>query len=401
MNAPLRPPTIPFRKQTLSNGLDVIVHRDPRIPTVAVNLWYHVGSKDERHGQRGYAHLFEHLMFEGSLHFPGDFFQPLQPLGASVNGSTSPDRTNYVIDLPTAHLELAMAMESDRMAHLLPALTDEKLEIQKGVVENEYRQNYGNRPYGQVTRLLSEALYPPDHPYHWPTIGAMEDVRAATRAHVDAFFQRFYVPSNASLCLVGELDEDQAFALAERYFEPIPGGAPAIRPRVPEVEVPSGETIRLRDRVELDRLHLVWHTVPQFHPDDAPLAMAADLLSRGRSSRLYRRLVLEEQLAQNVSAYQSGRELAGTFGVIVTLRPGQSWERARELVDAELADMARSVGLEELERARTRRLGGLIYSLESLGGFGGVADRLNAFNVFLGDPGRITSDFERFEAVCS
>ncbi|QDV35425.1 M16 family metallopeptidase [Tautonia plasticadhaerens] len=399
MNAPLRPPALPFSKRTLPNGLDVIVRRDPRLPLAAVNLWYHVGSKDERHGQRGYAHLFEHLMFEGSLHFPGDYFTPLQPLGASVNGSTSPDRTNYVVDLPTAHLELALAMEADRMGHLLPALTDEKLEIQKGVVTNEYRQNYANRPYGQVPRLLAEALYPPDHPYHWPTIGAMEDVASATRAHVDAFFRRFYVPSNASLCLVGDLDEDRAFALADRYFDPIPGGAPAVRPAVPAVHPPSDRAIRVRDRVELDRLHLVWHTVPQFGPDDAPLALAADLLGRGRSSRLYRRLVLERELAQNVSAYQSGRELAGTFGVVVTLRPGRSWEEARAVVDAELADLARGPGGEELARVRTGRLGALIYALESLGGFGGVADRLNAFNVYLGDPGRITSDFERFERV--
>jgi zinc protease len=401
MNAPPRPPAISYQKRTLANGLDVIVRRDPRLPLSAVNLWYHVGSKDERHGQRGYAHLFEHLMFEGSLHFPGDFFTPLQPLGASVNGSTSPDRTNYVVDLPTAHLELALAMESDRMGHLLPALTDEKLEIQKGVVTNEYRQNYANRPYGQVPRLLAEALYPPDHPYHWPTIGAMEDVASATRAHVDAFFRRFYVPSNASLCLVGDLDEERAFALAGRYFDPIPGGAPAVRPVVPPPVSPGDRAIRVRERVELDRLHLVWHTVPQFHADDAPLALAGDLLGRGRSGRLYRRLVLERELAQNVSAYQSGRELAGSFGVIVTLRPGRSWEEAREVVDAELADLARGPGEGELGRVRTGRLGSLIYALESLGGFGGVADRLNAYNVFLGDPGRITSDFDRFERAAA
>ncbi|RUL87156.1 M16 family metallopeptidase [Tautonia sociabilis] len=397
MNAPTRPPTICFSKQALPNGLDVIVRRDPRLPVAAVNLWYHVGSKDERHGQRGYAHLFEHLMFEGSQHFPGDFFSPLQPLGASVNGSTSSDRTNYVIDLPTAHLELALAMESDRMGHLLPALTDEKLEIQKGVVTNEYRQNYANRPYGQVPRLLSEALYPPDHPYHWPTIGAMEDVSSASRAHVEAFFRRFYVPANASLCLVGDLDEDLAFALAERYFGPIPGGAPARRPEPPALGPLPDRPILVRDRVELDRLHLSWPTVPQFSPDDAPLSLAGDLLARGRSSRLYRRLVLEEQLAQNVSASQAGRELAGTFSVIVTLRPGKPWERARDLVDAELRALALEVDPEELARARTGRLGALIYALESIGGFGGVADRLNAFNVFLGDPARITTDFDRFE----
>ncbi|MEW4570170.1 pitrilysin family protein [Tautonia sp. JC769] len=394
-----RPPEIAFRKHTLSNGLDVIVRRDPRLPLVAVNLWYHVGSKNERHGQRGFAHLFEHLMFEGSQHFPGDFFKPLQPKGAYVNGSTSPDRTNYIIDLPTAHLELALAMESDRMGHLLPALSGEKLDIQKGVVQNEYRQNYANRPYGSVPRVLPEALYPPDHPYHWPTIGAMEDVASASLAQVESFFRRFYVPSNASLCLVGDLDEDAAYSLAERYFDPIPGGVPAMVPPVPEVTPPPGDPILLRDRVELNRLYLTWHTVRQFHPDDTPLGLAADLLARGRSSLLYRRLVLETQLAQNVSAYQSGRELAGTFGIMVTLRPGRSWEAARDLIDEELSALALRVDPDDLTRVRTGRLGSLVYALESIGGFGGVADRLNAYNTYLGDPGRITSDFDRFARV--
>lgn len=395
----IRPPQIRFRKATLPNGLDVIVRRDPRLPIAAMNLWYHVGSKDERHGQRGYAHLFEHLMFEGSEHYPGDFFRRLQPLGARVNGSTSPDRTNYFVDLPTAHLELALALESDRMGHLLPALTDATLATQKGVVTNEYRQNYANRPYGQVPRLLAEALYPPDHPYRWPTIGAMEDVDAASRADVEAFFRRFYVPANASLCLVGDLDEEEVLALADRYFGPIPGGALALRPTVPAVEAVASRSIRLDDRVELDRLYLTWHSVAQFEPEDAPLSLASDVLATGRSSRLYRLLVLEEEIAQDVSVYQSGRELAGTFGVVVTLRPGRSWERARDLVDQTIADLANQVDPGELERARTGRIGRLIYALDAIGGFGGVADRLNAFNVYRGDPSLLSGEFDRYASV--
>ena len=230
MNPPLRLPHLPFRKATLSNGLDVIALRAERLPIVALNLWYHVGSKNEERTQRGFAHLFEHLMFEGSEHYPGDFFKPLQRLGASVNGSTSTDRTNYFVDLPSAHVELAVAMESDRMGNFLPALSDDMIRIQKDVVKNEYRQNYANRPYGQVTRLLAEALYPPDHPYSWLTIGAMEDVEAASRDDIETFFRRYYVPSNASLALVGDIDEDRAFALAERYFGPIPGGTKALTP---------------------------------------------------------------------------------------------------------------------------------------------------------------------------
>ncbi len=196
----------------------------PQLPIVAINLWYHVGSKNEERHQRGFTHLFEHLMFEGSAHYPGDFFKHLQPLGANINGSTSSDRTNYFVDLPTAHAERAIAMESDRMAHLLGALDQSKLTVQKDVVKNEYRQNYANRPYGMVWSLIAEALYPPQHPYSWMTIGVMEDLDRATMDDVSAFFRRFYVPSNASLAIVGDLDEDEALALAERYFEPIPGG---------------------------------------------------------------------------------------------------------------------------------------------------------------------------------
>src|SRR5262245_40479828 len=198
MTPPVRLPEFRFTKTTLANGLDVIVHHEPRLSVVAVNLWYHVGSKNEERRQRGYAHLFEHLMFEGSEHYPGDFFKPLQRLGAAVNGSTSSDRTNYYVDTPSAPVELALALAADRMGHLIPALGEHKLRVQKDVVKNEYRQNYANRPYGMVWRLMAEALYPPDHPYSWMTIGVMEDVEAATRDDVEAFFRRYYVPGNAS-----------------------------------------------------------------------------------------------------------------------------------------------------------------------------------------------------------
>jgi zinc protease len=398
------PPAIrdlPYTKATLPNGLDVIARRQGDLPIVAVNLWYHVGSKNEERSRRGFAHLFEHLMFEGSEHYPGDFFKPLQRLGANINGSTSADRTNYFADLPTAHLPLALAMESDRMGHFLPALSDEKLRIQKDVVKNEYRQNYANRPYGQAWRILSEALYPPDHPYSWLTIGLMEDVEAATRDDVEAFFRRFYVPSNASLAIVGDVDEAEAIDLAARYFGDLPGGTKAIRPWAPAPD-PSrwNGTLVYRDRVELDRLYLAWPSVAQFEPDDAPLAVLSDVLTRGKSGRLYQRLVVDEGLAQDVATHQSGRELAGSFAATVTLRPGKSWERAREIIDAEVAAIAESgPSPEELSRVQNGRLAGFIYALDNVGGFGGVADRLNAYNTFLGDPGRIVTDLERFRAV--
>jgi zinc protease len=400
MTPNLRLPDFPFTKTTLPNGLDVIARRQGDLPVVAVNLWYHVGSKNEGPRQRGFAHLFEHLMFEGSEHYPGDFFKPLQRLGAAVNGSTSADRTNYFEDVPSAHVELALAMESDRMGHLIPALSDHKLRVQKDVVKNEYRQNYANRPYGMVWRILAEALYPPSHPYNWLTIGVMEDVEAATRDEVEAFFRRFYVPGNASLCLVGDVNEDLALELAERYFGPITGGVMARRPWCPSVDLAEDVSLRLHDRVELDRIYHVWPSVPMFHADDAPLTILADILSRGRSSRLYRKLVVERELAQDVTAYQSARELAGTFGTYTTLRPGRSSDEAAALIDAELTAIARGgVEVQELERVKNGRLAGFFYALDSVGGFGGVADRLNAYNTYLGDPSRITLDFERYRDV--
>jgi zinc protease len=391
-----------FKKTTLYNGLDVIIRRQPQLPIVAINVWYHVGSKNEERYQRGFTHLFEHLMFEGSAHYPGDFFKHLQPLGANINGSTSSDRTNYFVDLPTAHTERAIAMESDRMANLLGALDETKLRVQKDVVKNEYRQNYANRPYGMVGPLIAEALYPPVHPYSWMTIGVMEDLDRATLDDVSAFFRRFYVPSNASLALVGDLDEDRALAMVERYFGPIAGGSAALRPWVPPLDLKDSSELILRDRVELDRLYIAWPSVPHFHAADAALLLLGDVLSRGRSSRLHKKLVIDEQIAQDVTAYQAGRELDGSFGIIVTLRPSRSIGHARSLVESALDAIAsEGVSDDELLRVRTMRMASFFFALEHVGGFGGVADRLNAYNVFQGDPSLITTDVQRFEKVAA
>ncbi len=402
MNRPLHLDPLRFTKTTLGNGLDVITRRQGLLPVLSVNLWYHVGSKNEERSQRGFAHLFEHLMFEGSEHYPDDFFKPLQRLGAGINGSTSSDRTNYFIDIPSAHLGLALAMESDRMGHFLPALTEHKIRVQKDVIKNEYRQNVANRPYGMVWRLLAEAMYPPNHPYSWTTIGVMEDVEAATLDDVEAFFRRFYVPGNASLAIVGDIDEDRAIGMAERYFGNLPGGTQSLKPWASVPKLDAEVVISVRDRVELDRLYLSWHTVPQFRPDDAALVLLGDILGRGRSSRLFRKLVVESSLAQDVGAYQSGRELAGSFGINATMRPGRSLRAARDLIDAEIVSIVEH-GIEEpeLERVKNGRLAGFIYALDNVGGFGGVADRFNAYNTYLGDPGRITSDLERYASVAT
>jgi predicted Zn-dependent peptidase len=391
-------PDFQFSKLTLENGLDVILRRQSGLPLVAVNLWYDVGSKNEERNQRGFAHLFEHLMFEGSQHYPGDFFKHLQRLGANINGSTSSDRTNYFVDIPTAHVETVLAMESDRMAHLLPALDGSKLKIQKGVVKNEYRQNYANRPYGMVWPLLAEAMYPPQHPYSWLTIGVMEDLESASLEDVSAFFHRYYVPANASLAIVGDIDLDETRARVQRYFESIPGGTKALRPWVMRPELSGNRDIILQDRVELDRFYVVWHSVPHFHDDDASLSLLADVLARGKASRLYQKLVVDLQLAQDVSAYQSGRALGGSFGITVSLRPSRSIGEVRAFLEAEIAEIARTgVTERELERVVTMKTASFLFALEHLGGFGGVADRLNAYNVFRGDPSLITTDLKRFQ----
>jgi predicted Zn-dependent peptidase len=386
-----------YSKTTLTNGLDVIVRHQPRLPIVAINLWYHVGSKNEERNQRGLTHLVEHLMFEGTKQYPGDFFKHLRQMGANINGSTSSDRTNYFVDLPTAHVETALAMESDRMGYLLDALTESKLTLQKDVVKNEYRQNYPNKPYGRVWPLIAEALYEPQHPYSWLTIGVMEDIDRASLQDVSGLLRRYYVPGNASLAVVGDVEEERALALARRYFEPINGGSNGSRPWVPENRLAQNVSIVLHDRVELDRLYLVWPTIRHFQPDEAALVLLADVLGLGKSSRLYRKLVIEQEIAQDVSVYQSSRELAGSFGLVVTLRTVQSLSRAASLIDAELGALAAGgVEDQELRRVQNQRLAGFLFALEHMGGFGGVADRLNAYNVFCGDPSLITGDVRRF-----
>ena len=281
-----------FTKQTLANGLDVLLHEDHDCPIVAINVWYHVGSKNERPGHTGFAHLFEHLMFEGSAHHDHGYFQPLQGAGASLNGSTNSDRTNYWEVVPTAALELGLWMESDRMGYLLPALTEAKFSNQRAVVLNERRQNYENRPYGLSAMAILAALFPPDHPYHWTTIGEVADLNAVRLDEVHAFFARYYHPANASLTLAGDIDPDQALALVRAYFEDIPAGE-NVEPVRAAASLDRDVRILLEDRVELPRLCMAWLSAAMFTEGDADLDLAADLLANGKTSRLYRRLVFE------------------------------------------------------------------------------------------------------------
>ena len=390
---------LPYTKKTLGNGLDVIVHEDHQLPMVAVNIWYHVGSKNERPGRTGFAHLFEHLMFEGSEHHDHGFFPPLQRAGALLNGSTSTDRTNYWEVVPTGALELALWMESDRMGYLLPALTDAKFNNQRDVVINERRQNYENRPYGLAGMALSAAMFPPEHPYHWLTIGSAEDLRATTLDEVHAFFKTYYHPANASLSLAGDIDTGHAFELAEQFFGDLTPG-PVPEPIPGDARLESSRDLLLEDRVELPRVYLSWHSPPMFANDDAELDVMADVLAHGKTSRLYRSLVFERRVATDVSAHQHSREIAGVFQVACTAAAGVSLPELHTAVRDTIAEIARNGPTEiELERALIQSEANFIYRLQTIGGFGGKGDQLNAYNVFCGDPGYFVTDRQRYRDV--
>jgi zinc protease len=392
-------PTLPFTKHTLANGLDVIVHEAHQVPIVAINIWYHVGSKDERPGRTGFAHLFEHLMFEGSEHHPGGYFPPLQQAGALLNGSTNTDRTNYWEVVPTSAVELALWMESDRMGYLLPAVTAERFETQRDVVLNERRQNYENRPYGMAMMAITSTLYPPDHPYHWMTIGAADDIKAMRLDDVHEFFRTYYHPANASLTLAGAIDTPRAMELAERYFGDLrPGPAPA--------QVTAAATLTrehrlvLEDRVELPRVYMAWHSPAMFADGDAEMDLLGDLLANGKTSRLYRTLVYERRIAIDVSAYQGSRELAGFFLVAATAAPGQSLTDIATAIDSELHAVINDGPTDaEMQRAAAQVEAHFLYRLQTVGGFGGKSDQLNAYNVFCGDPAYFSQDLTRYTSA--
>jgi zinc protease len=391
---------IPFVKQTLANGLDVLVHEDHALPIVAVNIWYHVGSKNEVRGRTGFAHLFEHLMFEGSQHYDRGYFHPLQEAGASLNGSTNADRTNYWEVVPGNAVDLALWMESDRMGYLLPALTEAKFDNQREVVLNERRQNYENRPYGLAGMAIVSALYPDDHPYHWLTIGAAEDLRATRIDEVREFFQRFYHPANASLALAGDITSTEGFELAERYFGEIPGGPVPAPVTAAAPAVSADLRLVLEDRVELPRLYLAWPSPALFTDGDAELDLIGEVLSSGKTSRLYRALVYEQRIATEVAASQNSRELGSFFQIVATAAPGRRLDELERAISRELAVLVdRGPTASELERCRAQAEAHFLFRLQTVGGFGGKSDQLNAYNVFLKDPGFFERDLQRYRAA--
>jgi zinc protease len=394
-------PPINFTESVLDNGLRVILHEDHSTPIVAVNIWYHVGSKNEVRGRTGFAHLFEHMMFQGSKHYDNDFFVPLQEAGGTLNGSTNSDRTNYWEVVPSNFLELALWLESDRMGYLLDALTEEKLSNQRDVVKNEKRQNYDNRPYGLVSEQIARGMYPPEHPYHWLTIGSLEDLDAASLEDISDFFRRFYTPNNASLVIAGDFDPGEARTLVEKYFGPIKRGPVVERVDAPRPQLERELRITMEDRVSLPRIYLSWHAVPAWAEGDAALDTLSTVLAGGKGSRLYKSLVYEQQIAQDVTAFNNSREIAGQFQIVATAKPDKSLEELEAAIYDQLEKLKREQPPteEEMERAYNARESSFIYSLQTVGGFGGRSDQLNQYAVFLNDPGFFHQDLARYRSV--
>jgi zinc protease len=396
--SPASPPTTPvaeipkieFEKYTLGNGLEVILSEDKRLPLVAVDVWYHVGPANEAAGRTGFAHLFEHMMFQGSKHVPGDsHFRLLEASGGTnLNGTTNFDRTNYFETLPANQLELGLWLESDRMGYLLDTVDEAKLANQQDVVRNERRQNTENVPYGIVNEALFQTTFPKTHPYFANVIGSHADIQAAKLDDVKNFFKQYYAPNNASLAIVGDIDKAKTKELVEKYFGPLKRG-----PAVPKVNVTTPPITAERravvtDRVELPRVYVAWITPAFFQPGDADADVAASVLGGGNSSRLYKKLVYEQQIAQDVAAFQYSLALGSTFQIVATVRPGHTPDEVEKAINAEL-DKLRQSGPDEkeVERARNTFETSMLTGLEVLGGFGGVADTLNMFNHYVGDPG--------------
>jgi zinc protease len=400
---PAAPPRIdvPYSQFTLPNGLRVVVHEDHSVPMVTVNMWYHVGSARERAGRTGFAHLFEHLMFMGSGHVkPGEFDQWLEAAGGDNNGSTETDRTNYWINVPANSLELALFLESDRMGYLLDTMTPKTVDAQRDVVKNERRQSVENRPYGMAEVVLGELLYPQGHPYHWPVIGYMEDLTAASYDDVVAFFKKYYAPSNASLVVAGDLQTQEARRLIEKWFGDVKRAAPPEPMTIPGVVLTGVQKKTITDRVQLPRLFLAWLTPPHFAPGDATLDMVADVLAGGKNSRLYKRLVYDMQIAQDVSALQSSAALSSSFQIIATPRPGHTVAELQKVIDEEIQKLQREAPTShELERSVNQIEASFYNRMERVGGFGGKADQLNAYVTFTGDPDWFNEDLARYRAL--
>jgi len=376
---------IPYQKFVLDNGLTLIVHEDHKAPIVAVNLWYHVGSKNEKPGKTGFAHLFEHLMFGGSLHAPGSYIKAIESVGATdLNGTTNEDRTNYFENVPTSALDFTLWMEADRMGYL--DLSQKTLDLQRGVVQNEKRQDE-NEPYALAEEAMPSNTYPAGHPYSWPVIGDMADLDAASFKDVQEWFKTYYGPSNVVIVLAGDIDAKTAKEKVEKYFGDIPPGPPVTHQQAWVAKMTGTHRSVTQDRVPLPRVYMVWN-VPQFGSADANyLTLVSACLGEGKTSRLYKRLVYDDQIATDVSVYQDSREIGGQFSIQATARPGHNLDEIEKAINEELARFLKyGPTPEELQRVQTQYLANFLRGIERIGGFGGKSDRLAQYATFTGNP---------------
>jgi zinc protease len=391
---------IPYQKFVLDNGLTLVVHEDRKAPIVAVNVWYHVGAKNERAGKTGFAHLFEHLMFNGSEHYNDDYFKVLERLGATdLNGTTNNDRTNYFQNVPVSALDTVLWMESDRMGHLLGVIDQARLDEQRGVVQNEKRQGE-NQPYGQVFNLIQENTFPKGHPYSWTVIGSMEDLSAASLDDVKEWFRTYYGAANATLVIAGDVIAPEVKKKVETYFGHIPAGPPIARQDAWIAKRSGSHRQEMQDRVPQARVYKVWNTPELGTIDDARLDLLSGVLASGKTSRLYKRLVYDDQSATDVGAFQWSREIAGLFVVTATAKPGGNLAQVERAIDEEMAKiLAQGPTAEELERARVQDLAGFVRGVERIGGFGGKSDVLAQSQVFLGSPDAYKARYDRVRAT--
>jgi len=389
---------IPYQKFVLSNGLTLIVHEDRKAPIVAVNVWYHVGSKNEKPGKSGFAHLFEHLMFNGSEHFNDDYFQTMERIGATdLNGTTSEDRTNYFQNVPKSALDVVLWMESDRMGHLLGAITKERLDEQRGVVQNEKRQGE-NEPYGMAYELQTKSTYPAGHPYSWTIIGSMEDLNAASLDDVKDWFKAYYGAANAVIVIAGDIDAQTARQKVEKYFRDIPSGPPVARHEAWVAKRTGTQRQRMEDRVPQARIYKIWNVPQAGTPEADSLSLFAEVLGAGKNSRLYERLVYKDQTASAVSASLDSREIGSQFNIEATARPGVDLAKVEEAIDQEVSRLL-SVGpsSKEMQRVKTQYLARFVRGVERIGGFGGKSDILAMNQVFMGSPDHYKVTLKRVE----
>ncbi len=399
-NETMQIPTIAFEKFQLDNGLTVIVHEDDKAPLVAVNIWYHVGSKNEPEGKSGFAHLFEHLMFNGSENFNDDYFQVLERIGATdLNGTTSRDRTNYFQTVPKNAVDLVLWMESDRMGHLLGAIDQDKLDEQRGVVQNEKRQRE-NTPYGQVFNRITEATYPKGHPYAHTVIGSMDDLNAAELEDVQDWFNAYYGPNNAVVSIAGDITVDEARTLTEKYFGDIPPGPPVSHFNT-WIAKRSGEQREImQDRVPQARIYKVWNVPERYSNDFHLLDLASSILSSGKNSRFYKRLVYTDQIATDASAYLYSGSIGSQFIVQATARPGIPLTEIEVALDEEMATlMSDGPTPEELLRIITQEKASFIYGIERIGGIGGKSDILASSEIYAGSPDAYLNSFDDKDAA--